>query len=50
MHQTCHAVYQKSVSTQLPIWLRRKSRAPSTELLDAALILLRLDLDPLHSF
>jgi hypothetical protein len=50
MHQTCHAVYQKSVTTQLPTWLRRRSRAPSAELLDAALILLRLDLDPLHAF
>ena len=50
MHQTCHAVYQKSVAAQLPTWLRRKARAPSAELLDAALILLRLDLDPLQPF
>lgn len=50
MHQSGHAVYQKSVTTQLPVWLRRKSRAPSPELLDAALILLRLDLDPLQPF
>ena len=48
MHQTGHAVYQKSVTTQLPTWLRHRARAPSAELLDAALILLRLDLDPLH--
>lgn len=48
MHQTCHAVYQKSVTAQLPTWLRRRSRAPSAEVLDAALMLLRLDLDPLH--
>jgi hypothetical protein len=50
MHQTGHAVYQKSVTAQLPTWLRRKSRAPSAELLDAALMLLRLDLAPLQPF
>jgi hypothetical protein len=50
MHQSSHAVYQKSVTAQLPTWLRRRSRAPSAELLDAALILLRLNLDPLHPF
>jgi len=50
MHQTGHAVYQKSISTQLPTWLRHRARAPSAELLDAALILLRLDLDPLQPF
>ena len=49
MHQICHAVYQKSVTTQLPTWLRRRSRAPSAELLDAVLLLLRLNLDPLHN-
>ena len=48
MHQTGHAVYQKPVTTQLPTWLRRRSRAPSAELLDAALRLLQLALDPFH--
>jgi|GEM_PF-1367842 len=47
MNVTAHAVYQKTLSENLAKWPKRRSRALTPELLDAALILLRLDLDPL---
>src|SRR5438105_15262956 len=47
MNLPAHAVYQKTLSDHLPRWQQRRSRALGPEWLDAALILLRLDLDPL---
>ena len=47
MHVTVHAAYQQTLSAHLATWQKRRSRALSQELLDATLILLRLDLDPL---
>jgi hypothetical protein len=47
MHVTVHAAYQQTLSEHLVTWQKRRSRALSQELLDAVLILLRLDLDPL---
>lgn len=43
-----HESYQKSVSVNLANWAKRRSRAPKPELVDAALLLLRIDLDPLR--
>jgi hypothetical protein len=40
-----HLVYQNNLTTKLKIWQRRKSRALKTEWLEAAHLLLRLDLD-----
>jgi hypothetical protein len=47
MHVTVHAVYQQTLSEHLAKWQKRRSRALSQALLDATLILLRLDLAPL---
>src|SRR5215510_4845220 len=47
MNQKIHEVYQKSLAALLAQWLRRRSRALSLELLEAALMLLHLNLDPL---
>jgi hypothetical protein len=47
MHVTVHAAYQQTLSEHLAKWQKRRSRALSQELLDAVLILFRLDLDPL---
>jgi len=47
MHVTVHAAYQQTLSKHLATWQKRRSRALSQELLDAVLILMRLDLDPL---
>lgn len=44
----CHPVYQKSLAEQLAKWQKRKSRPLDPDWLDAALLLLRLDLDPLR--
>ncbi len=42
-----HDLYQKSLAELLAKWQRRRSRALSPELLDAALMLFNLDFDPL---
>ena len=42
-----HEAYQKIVSEYLDEWFRRKSRAPKQDLVDAALMLIRINLDPL---
>jgi hypothetical protein len=47
MQVTGHTAYQQTLSEHLAQWQKRRSRALSQELLDAALMLLRLDLDPL---
>jgi hypothetical protein len=48
MHGSVHAAYQQTLSAHLATWPKRRSRALSQELLDAVLILLRIDLDPLR--
>jgi Transposase domain (DUF772) len=47
VNATVHAAYQQTLSKHLATWQKRRSRALSQELLDATLILLRLDLDSL---
>jgi len=47
MDHCAHEAYQKSVSENLTNWFRRKSRAPKPELIEAALMLMRINLDPL---
>jgi hypothetical protein len=47
MQHLSHAVYQETVSASLANWHKRRARAPEKELVEAALCLLRLDLDPL---
>ncbi|HET8562899.1 MAG TPA: transposase [Candidatus Binatia bacterium] len=47
MVHTIHQVYQKSRAGLLANWQKRRSRALSPELLDAALMLLNINLDPL---
>ena len=47
MDHSTYTLYQKSVSAHLAKWQTRRSRAPQPELIDAALMLLRLNLDPL---
>lgn len=47
MTHKIHEMYQKSLVDLLTKWQRRQSRALSPDLLDAALMLLRLNLDPL---
>jgi Transposase domain (DUF772)/Transposase DDE domain len=47
MHVTVHAPYQQTLSKHLAAWQKRRSRALSPEWLDATLILLRLNPDPL---
>lgn len=43
-----HESYQKIVSEALGKWSLRKSRAPKPELVDAALMPMRINLDPLR--
>ena len=43
----CHRLYQKSLSERLAKWEKRQSRRLDPSWLEAALLLLRLDLDPL---
>lgn len=45
----CHEVYQKSLSQRLAKWEKRQSRRLDPQWRAAALLLLRLDLDPLKS-
>jgi Transposase domain (DUF772) len=47
MHVTAHAVYLTTLSAHLAKWQKRRARALAPELLDATLMLLRLNLDPL---
>ena len=47
MTVTAHAVYLQTLSEHLAKWQKRRARALAPALLDATLILLRLDLDPL---
>ena len=47
MTLTTQAAYQKALSHSLATWQKRRARRLSPERLEAALILLRLDLDPL---
>lgn len=47
MNVTAHTVYVKTLSEHLATWQKRRARALAPALLDAALMLLRLDLDPL---
>lgn len=42
-----HEDYQKNVSENLAKWHKRRARAPKPELVEAALMLMRLNLDPL---
>src|SRR5215510_4999423 len=48
MTHKIHEVYQKFLADLLTKWQRRQSRALSPDLLDAALMLLRLNLDSLE--
>lgn len=48
MEISSHESYCKRLSAKLPKWLKRHSRRLKPEWLDAALILLRLNLDPLR--
>ncbi len=43
-----HESYQKSISETLAKWARRQSRKPNPEMVEAALMLMRIDLDPLR--
>jgi len=43
-----HESHQKSISKTLDNWARRQSNAPKPEMVDAALMLMRIDLDPLR--
>jgi hypothetical protein len=45
---TSHQQYAQDLCSNLTRWLRRKSRRLSQEWLEAALILLRLNLEPAH--
>ena len=47
MDHSHHEAYQKSVSQNLAKWFKRKSRAPKPDLIEAALMLMRVNLDPL---
>src|SRR5262249_24430014 len=47
MNHTIHEVYQKSLADLLANWQKRRSRALSQELIEAALMLLNINLDPL---
>ena len=48
MNIILHEQYQKTLAEHLDKWSKRKARALSDKHRDAALILLRLDLDPLR--
>jgi transposase len=49
MHHTLrHSVYQKTLADHLATWQRRRSRPLDPEWLDAALLLMRLDLDSIR--
>jgi hypothetical protein len=43
-----HESYQKSIADTLANWVKRKSRKPNPEMLEAALMLMRINLDPLR--
>jgi len=43
-----HAVYQKTLAAHLARWHKRRARGLPEEWLQAALLLWRLDLDPLR--
>jgi hypothetical protein len=47
MDHSRHEDYQKNVAENLAKWHKRRARAPKPELVEAALMLMRLNLDPL---
>ena len=47
MKHLTHAVYQQTVAACLANWQKRQARAPAPELVEAALCLQRLELEPL---
>lgn len=47
-HKLRHSVYQKTLTDHLAKWQRRRSRPLDPEWLDAALLLVRLDLDSIQ--
>ena len=48
MEYPTHESYQKSISDTLANWANRQSRKPNPEMVEAALMLMRINLDPLR--